>query len=311
MFTKKLLLDMDTGVDDALAIAYAVGCGAEIAGITCGFGNVETAEAVRNTLDLLSLLGRPEVPVFAGDAGPDGQPFRVSEACRKIHGENGIGNVSLPHHGKPSPLPAHRFILDAARKEGDALVIVCTGTLHNLARAILEDREAVAKAHSIVFMGGALTVEGNVTPYAEANIANDPEAAKIVLESGLPMTMVGLDVTLKHRLTRETAGRWADCGHVGGIFSEIAGYYIDNESDRGSCALHDPLAVAAAIEPGLLTTHPFAMTAITDGEAAGRTVARSYPEECRVRNVRAALESDPGFSGRLDQVLRGLFKALG
>ncbi len=105
MFTKKLLLDMDTGVDDALAIAYAVGCGAEIAGITCGFGNVETAEAVRNTLDLLSLLGRPEVPVFAGDAGPDGQPFRVSEACRKIHGENGIGNVSLPRHGEPSPSP--------------------------------------------------------------------------------------------------------------------------------------------------------------------------------------------------------------
>ena len=98
---------------------------------------------------------------------------------------------------------------------------------------------------------------------------------------------------------------------MGGIFSEIAGYYIDNESDRGSCALHDPLAVAAAIEPGLLVTHPFAMTAITDGEAAGRTVARSYPEECRVKNVRAALESDPGFSGRLDQVLRGLFKTLG
>ncbi len=311
MNKRKLLLDMDTGVDDALAIAYAVGAGAEIAGITCGFGNVETAEAVRNSLDLLALLGHPEVPVAAGDAGMDGVPFQVSDACRKIHGENGVGNVSLPHCGNPVPVPAHRFILDAARKEGDNLVIVCTGTLHNLARAIQEDRETVAKAHQIVFMGGALTVEGNVTPFAEANIANDPEAAKVVLESGLPMVMVGLDVTLKQRLTHETVDGWTACGKVGETFARIAGYYIDHESDRGSCALHDPLAVAAAIDPSLLTTHPFSMTAITEGPAAGRTVARSFPEDCKVQNVSVALEANPGFSAQLDRLLRQLFTELG
>ena len=311
MFMRKLLLDMDTGVDDALAIAYAIGCGAEIAGITCGFGNVETAEAVRNTLDLLSLLGRPEVPVFAGGAGPGGKPFARIGRLPENPWEERHRERLPPPPWRPFPYPRPPVYPRRRPEEGDDLVIVCTGTLHNLARAILEDREAVAKAHSIVFMGGALTVEGNVSPYAEANIANDPEAAKIVLESGLPVTMVGLDVTLKHRLTRETAGRWAGCGQAGRAFSEIAGYYIDHESDRGSCALHDPLAVAAAIDPGLLATHPFAMTAITDGEAAGRTVARSYPEECRVKNVRAALESDPGFSERMDRVLQGLFQSLG
>ena len=310
METKKLLLDMDTGVDDALAIAYAVGCGAEIVGVTCGFGNVETHEAVRNTLDLLALLGRPEVPVFAGDAGPGGQPFQVSEACRKIHGQNGIGNVSLPHRGEPSPIPAHRFILEQCEKEGAALTLVCTGTLHNLARAVRESRETVAKAGGIVLMGGALTVEGNVTPYAEANIANDPEAAKYVFESGLPLTMVGLDVTLKQRLTHETVRGWAARGEAGKAYAALAGYYIDHESDRGSCALHDPLAAAAAIEPGLLDTHPFAMTVLTEGEGRGRTVARSFPEECGVRNVSAALEADPGFAEKLDRVLQGLFARL-
>ncbi len=297
MMTRKLLLDMDTGIDDAMAITYALADGsADLIGVTCCFGNVTNQTAVRNTLDLLSLMGHPDIPVFCGAEHPlNEDSFEVSEGCLRIHGQNGLGNVTLPHAGKPSDIPAPDFILKAAQEYGPDLILVATGAMTNLAAALRKDPETFSKIGKIVFMGGALTVEGNVTPYAEANIAVDPLAAKEVLESGLPMTMVGLDVTHKNLLTRKDAGRWECHGKAGKALFDIVAHYIDNELEQKSCSLHDPLAVAAALDETLIETHPFAMTVITEGEAAGRTVARSFADQCRNKNVSVALETSPRF----------------
>ena len=310
MNTRKLLLDMDTGIDDAMAITYALADGsADLIGVTCCFGNVTNQTAVRNTLDLLSLMGRPDIPVFYGAEYPlNGDSFQVSDACIRIHGANGLGNVSIPHAGTPSDIPAADFILKAAEEYGENLILVATGALTNLAQALRKDRETFAKIGKIVFMGGALTVEGNVTPYAEANIAVDPEAAKEVLESGIPMTMVGLDVTHKNLLTREEARRWEGHGKAGKALFDIVAHYIDNELEQKSCSLHDPLAVAAALDGTMIETHPFAMTVITEGEAAGRTVAQPFASLCENKNVSVALETSPRFVPEFVGKLENFFK---
>lgn len=297
MNTRKLLLDMDTGIDDAMAITYALADGsADLIGVTCCFGNVTNQTAVRNTLDLLSIMGRPDIPVFYGAEHPlDKDSFRVSDACIRIHGANGLGNVSVPHSGEPADISAPDFILDAAGKYGENLILVATGALTNLAAALRKDKETFAKIGKIVFMGGALTVEGNVTPYAEANIAVDPLAAKEVLESGIPMTMIGLDVTHKNLLTRTEAARWRSHGSAGKALYEIVAHYIDNELEQKSCSLHDPLAVAAALDETMVETHPFAMTVVTEGEAAGRTIACPFADQCENKNVSVALETSPRF----------------
>ncbi len=308
---KKLILDMDTGIDDAMAIAYALGSQkAELVGVTCSFGNVTNETAVRNTLDLLALFGRPDIPVCRGAGRPVGaDSFAVSEGCLKIHGANGIGGVALPHCGEPQKTMAADFILEAAEKYGSDLILVPTGALTNLAAAIEKDIDTVRKIGRIVFMGGALTVAGNVSPYAEANIWNDPQAAKIVLESGIPMTMVGLDVTLKILLPRKTAENWAQFGAAGKVLSDMVCYYIDHELGGAYSALHDPLAVGIALDPSLVETYPFAMTVLTEGEAAGRTLARSFPHQCQNPSVQVALSADPRFLQTFNHTLVTLFKS--
>lgn len=303
---KKLLLDMDTGIDDAMAIAYALGSGkAELIGVTCSFGNVTNETAVRNTLDVLSLLGAPDVPVCRGADKPIGaDSFSVSKGCLKVHGENGLGGALLPHCGTPYDQNAADFILQAAKKYGKDLILVPTGTLTNLAAAIQKNIDTVRKIGRIVFMGGALTVAGNVTPYAEANIWNDPIAAKIVLESGIPMTMVGLDVTLKALLPRAIVESWAKMGTAGKALSEMVCYYMDHELGGNSCPLHDPLAVGIALDETLAETYPFAMTVITEGEAAGRTLAQSSPQRCENPSVQVALSASPLFVDHFCQAIR-------
>jgi len=313
MDKKKLLLDMDAGIDDAMAIAY--GCASDevdLIGVTTAFGNVSNDTAVRNALDLLALFGRSDVPVFPGCDRPIGSdaPYAPSDVVVKIHGENGIGNVDLPHDALPSDIHSVDFILSAAEKYGKDLILVPTGALTNLAKAIERDIDTVKKIGKIVFMGGALTVEGNVSPYAEANMRSDPEAAKIVLESGINLTMVGLDVTLKALLQKEDVIDMAAVSPAGRALSEMICYYIDNEIDAVSCALHDPLAVAIALHPQLAFTHPFALTCITEGEAIGRTVARSFPADCKNPSVSVALAADPDFDRHLIDALTRMLQKL-
>lgn len=301
--TRKLVLDLDTGIDDALALAYALASDeVELIGVTCTYGNVTVAQSVRNTLAILQLFGRTDIPVYAG---PEKPGFEVQEISAFIHGENGIGGVEIPDAAREAEeLGAVEFLVGAVHEYGDDLVIVPTGPSTTIAAAVESSNFFRERAH-IVMMGGALTVPGNVTPWAEANIAQDPQATDTVFRMLRDVTMVGLDVTLKTLLTAEETAQWAALGTAGGNFlAAVADYYIGayktTSPHLGGCGLHDPLAVAVAIDPGLVDTFGINMKVDTEGPTRGRTIG----DEARVndpdKHAAVALRVDTdGFLERL------------
>lgn len=273
--TRKLILDVDTGIDDALAIAYAVASPElDLIGVTCTYGNVEVDQAVRNSLAILELFGRQDVPVYAG---PQRDGFEVMEISQFIHGVNGIGETKLYDAARAlEPQSAVDFMVQSVHRHGDDLVIVPVGPLTTVAAAAQADEHFASRAH-IVCMGGALTVPGNVTPCAEANINQDPEAADFVFRQCEDVTMIGLDVTLQTLLTTVETKQWEELGTDGGDFlAEATNYYIKayetTAPHLGGCGLHDPLAVAVAADPTLVDTLAINLKVDTEGPSRGRTI---------------------------------------
>ncbi|WP_297586449.1 nucleoside hydrolase [uncultured Corynebacterium sp.] len=277
--SRKLILDLDTGIDDALALAYALGSeDAELIGVTCTYGNVTVEQSVRNTLALLELFGRTDVPVFAGPGHARAKDsFTVQEISAFIHGTNGIGEVEIPDAARGvEETSAVDFLIDSVEAYGDDLVIVPTGPSTTIAAAIEASNVFRDNAH-IVMMGGALTVPGNVNAWTEANINQDPEATDLMFRSLRDVTMIGLDVTLQTLLTRTETAQWEKLGTRGGDFLAAAtNYYIDayktTSPHLGGCGLHDPLAVAVALDPSLVDTRGINMKVDTEGPTRGRTI---------------------------------------
>lgn len=272
----KAILDLDTGIDDALALAYAIAHpDLDLIGVTCTYGNVTVPLAVRNTLALLELLGQDDIPVFAGPS-PDG--FRPSEISSFIHGHNGVGEVLLPPATtQAQSQPAADFLIEALHEHGDDLVIIPTGPSTTIAAAMQQDPSFATAAH-LVMMGGALTVPGNVTPWSEANISQDPEATDYLFRHTSDTTMVGLDVTLRTLLTTAESARWRATGtHVGRIFADMVDYYIrayaTTSPHLGGCGLHDPLAAAVAADATLVDVLSINLKTDTTGPTRGRTIA--------------------------------------
>ena len=276
----KLILDLDTGVDDALAIAYALGSPeVELIGITGTYGNVLLEQGVRNALAITELLGHPEVKVYKGiphSEATDG--FEVLEISKFIHGNNGIGDVDIPDSTREAETePAVDFIIDAVKTYGKDLVYVPTGPMTNIAAAIRKAPEIKDKIGKIVLMGGALTVCGNVNCCVEANISQDPDAADYLFRSGAPATMVGLDVTLQTLLTYKETQQWRDLNTKAGDFlADMTDFYIKayetTSPHLGGCGLHDPLAVGVAVDPTLVTTLPINLQVDVEGPTRGRTI---------------------------------------
>ncbi|MGL4695523.1 nucleoside hydrolase [Enterococcus larvae] len=276
----KMILDLDTGIDDALAVAYALGHEEiELLGITTSFGNVTVDKAVKNSIDILDLFGQNDIPVFKGSDFPWGMDsYAPSENIQHIHGENGLGNIDLGVSSRrESSISAVDFMTQAAHEYGNLLTVVTTGPLTNLAEAIKKDRTAIEKIGKIVVMGGALTVPGNVTSFAEANIFNDAHAAKFVLESDIPLVIVGLDITLKMMLTGKDIQTWQSLStKAAQAVTAFTTYYYQNEYDHSEFggALHDPLAVEVAVNPEIVTDYlPINLTVETKGASTGRTIA--------------------------------------
>lgn len=278
MTKRKLILDLDTGIDDALALAYALGSpDCELIGITATYGNVLVADGAQNDLALLELFGHPEIPVYLGRSHAlAANDFEVSEISAFIHGKNGVGEAQLPAPRGAVAGDAVEFLVESVAKYGDDLVIVPTGAMTNIAAAIQQGPEFAQNAH-IVFMGGALTVPGNVNAWAEANIAQDPEAAHIMLQEAADTTMIGLDVTLRTLLTKEhTKQWWQQHTPAGDFLATATDYYIKayetTSPHLGGCGLHDPLAVAVALDPSLVQTIGLNMKVDTQGPTRGRTI---------------------------------------
>lgn len=278
--THKMILDLDTGIDDALAIAYALGSPeVELIGITSEYGNVLTERSVVNSQQILHLLGHPEIPVYLGAGhSTTTNDFSVLPISAEIHGQDGVGEIHLTQpHADAASQSAVDFILAACQQYGADLSIVATGPMTNLALAIQKDLPTLQKVGQIVIMGGALTVCGNVSPYAEANISQDPEAADLLFKSGLPVTMVGLDVTLRTLFTKTDTQEWRELAtDAAKAYADMVDYYIKayevTSPHLHGCALHDPLAVAVAIDPSLVTTFPLNLKTEVEGPSRGRTI---------------------------------------
>ena len=273
------VLDVDTGIDDALALLLAARSPElELLGVSCVAGNVNLDQVVRNTLGVLAVAGRADVPVAPGAARP---LLRRLTTATFFHGEDGIGGVPLPPLSvAPAGESAALMLCRLARRYEGQLNLVAVGPLTNVALASRLDPAFPSRLRRLVVMGGAAGVAGNVTPAAEANFFNDPEAAAAVFESGARLTMVGLDVTLRaifearryHLLAEHVPAR----GDAVARFAyAILERYLAADLAAGleGSPLHDPLAVAALVRPELLGCRAVRVDIETQGRfTAGQSV---------------------------------------
>lgn len=298
----KLILDLDTGIDDTLALLYALASpDAELIGIAGTFGNVSVETGVANDLALLELFGRPDIPVFAGIDHPSwADSFSVMPESRRFHGRNGTGDVEIPARARAQAQTqsAVDFIVDAVRAMSpEDLIVIPTGASTNIAAALEAAPDTVGRAR-IVMMGGSLTQPGNVTPFAEANIMQDPEASSKLFAAGAQITMIGLDVTTQVKLSREQAEAYRATGTATGTFlSDMLAYYIDVTEEAHptgvpGCNLHDPLAVAAALDPSLIDTFSCDIMVETEGAGRGRTIGDPARVTCPSGRTQVALAVD-------------------
>jgi inosine-uridine nucleoside N-ribohydrolase len=256
-------IDCDPGHDDAMAILLALGSPeVELVGVTTVAGNQTLGKTTRNALVTLEMGGRGDIPVAAGADAPLRRELRTAA---HVHGETGLDGPVLP---EPA---AHAVDSDPGEWLQPGVVLVATAPLTNVARWI----ERGIRPERIVWMGGSIS-EGNVTPAAEFNAFVDPEAAAIVFASGIPITMVGLDVTHKALFTRAHAERLRGAGRAGRFVAELSDFFQRfHETSYGFAGspIHDAVAVAHVIDPTLMPTRHVNVAVETDSELCdGRTV---------------------------------------
>jgi purine nucleosidase len=273
MTAKKLLLDCDPGLDDALALLLAHGDpGLELVAVTTVGGNVVLENTTRNALELREYLGFPGVPVAAGAAGP---LVREAKNAAQVHGVGGLGDVILPAATLPlESAGAVDLIIETLRAAPGEIHLVATGPMTNVALALRKEPRVAQWAASFVIMGGSFT-RGNTTPAAEFNIYADPEAAAEVFAAGWQVVMVGLDLTLQALVTDAIRERMLALGPLGReLVVPLATFWNDpQDPDWGGQAVHDVCAVAYLARPELFTTVPARVEVETAGEwTAGMTV---------------------------------------
>jgi inosine-uridine nucleoside N-ribohydrolase len=274
----RVIIDTDPGVDDALALLLAMrSAELKIEGITPVAGNVPLELTLPNALRMVEIAGRADIPVAVGAKSP---LMRRLVTAAQVHGENGLGGAVFPEPTtKPIAEPAAEFIRRIVRKYPSEVTLLTIGPLTNIATALNGDPELAVMVRSLVMMGGSLS-GGNITPAAEFNIYVDPEAARIVFQSGIPITMVGLDVTRRTSLTDDHVRvLQAAQNPVSQAAAKIARNAIDHTRAQGFLVgpnMHDSLAVAAFLDPLILRWKEYYVDVETAGElTAGETVAYS------------------------------------
>lgn len=274
----RILIDTDPGVDDALAIFLAIRSPElKIEGITAVSGNVPLAFTLPNALRLVEIAGRPDIPVAGGAAVP---LLRRLVTAAYVHGNNGLGGVEFPEAKiKPVAEGATELIRRVVRANPGEITIVAVGPLTNIATALKVDPAIAPMIKAFALMGGSLS-GGNITPAAEFNFYVDPEAARIVFDSGVPITMVGLDVTHKV-LLHESQVRMLEAAQnpvaqaAGKIMRATLGR-IAPTKDETVVAMHDPLTVASLIDPTVVVLQDYYVQIETMGEmTAGQSVGYS------------------------------------
>ena len=282
------LIDVDTGIDDALALIVAsyLSDSLEICSVTTVAGNVGIDDATENTRAVLGLLGRGDMLIAKGAAGPIAHDWTTSA---QVHGERGLGALDRPEllaGPALSEFSAVELILQQARLHSGELLIVATGPLTNLALALRAYPELREHVDSVVVMGGAFERGGNVTPFAEYNFYVDPLAADIVMTSGLDVTLIPLDITHQVLVSQGRLESWRARLNLAGrpavaAFSlDILDFYIAayGAAGKGAAAMHDPVAVIAAARPDLFAFRESPVRVEARDEARrGQSVRTSEP----------------------------------
>jgi purine nucleosidase len=247
---RPLLLDVDTGVDDAIAIALASRLTEhELLAVCTVAGNVPVEDATRNTLDVLNWLA-VDVPVYRGNSLPLSRPLHTA---REHHGATGLGSWAIPRSARAIELEtAPAAIIRLAREHAGEITFVFTGPLTNLAVALSLEPRLVEWVPRLVMMGGAFYARGNVTPHAEFNVYADPEAAARVAQAGMRATWVGLDVTHQTLLRRADWDALADATAPAPVLVREVLRRSFEELGRPAFPMHDPLAVAVAEDAALV-----------------------------------------------------------
>lgn len=278
--TRPVLLDCDPGIDDMIAILTAVASPeVELVGVTTVGGNVGIDTTTRNALNVLALAGRADIPVARGAARP--YLRSLDNRAASVHGDNGLGGITLPASGTgPVEATALELIVETVRAATEPVTLVATGPLTNVAHLFAVHPDVASRLARLVVMGGSIGA-GNRTPAAEFNIWADPEAAyRVLTEPGLPRpvptTLVGLDVTYRTAYREDDLRRLRSAGTVATLCADALEYYLSayrRDNGMDAVPLHDPLAMAEAIRPGLVTVEPaYVEVDTTTGPSRGNTL---------------------------------------
>lgn len=275
-----VVIDCDTGVDDALALLFAVRHpGLDLRAVTCVAGNTDVDGVVRNTLTVLELAGAPDIPVARGAARPLIEPAR---SARHVHGEDGMGDIGLP---APTRAPADVDAVTLLRREILAsprpVTLIPTAPLTNIALLLRTHPEVTRNIERIVFMGGAVAT-GNATPVAEFNVWHDPEAAAIALTAGVPITMYGLDVFQRVVIPGADVRRLRASTELG---TRLAGDLLSHRpatpdvgADSEAGGIGDAGAVCTVVDPAGITTRLLPVeVSLAPGPTRGQTIVDRRP----------------------------------
>jgi pyrimidine-specific ribonucleoside hydrolase len=299
---RPILLDVDTGTDDALAILYAVRHPSlEVLGISCVTGNSSVEQVVTNTLKVLDAADAPYIPVSRGATHPLVEPGRPLGSA--FHGEDGLGGVMLPDPARsPSGLTAVEMLHRQITASPDPVTLVGLAPQTNLAMLLTLYPEVIANLDRIVFMGGSASA-GNVTAVAEFNVWQDPEAASCVIESPVPATMYGLDVFTRVAVNQAVADRFCNAAHTG---TRLAGELLNRRAARSDRPgkdyvglIGDAGALVYLTNPELFSARTLPVRVNLSGIGRGQTIVDQRP----VVEDEATWASDPW--PRIDVVLDG------
>ncbi len=305
--TRKVLIDCDPGIDDAVALCIALfDPRLDVLGITATAGNVDAHQATRNVQTVIEHLDPPRWP-RVGAATVNGHVPMVD--ARHIHGEDGLGNSGLVVSELHHPRPADKVIADVLRDAPNEVTIIALGPLTNIARAIQRDPELTTLLDRIIMVGGSSLGVGNITAAAEFNMYCDPEAARTVFRSRTTKTLIPLEVTSRISMTFDFVNQLPHVAtRAGALMRKIIPFLFRTHHEElglEGIHLHDVLGVLAAVQPELFETEELAGDVETSGELTrGATVFDRRPRRDWRNNMEVALEVDE--SAIVDCILRGL-----
>lgn len=287
----KLIIDTDPGVDDALAIALVHAMPQfELIALTAIFGNTFVEQSSRNARYLLDLLGASGVLVAEGAKLPYGADSYEPSAW--VHGKEGYGDIAeIPQIGQNTPETAAELLVKLTAASPGEITVCAIGPLTNIADALRLDPAFKTNVRELVIMGGAFERPGNITPFAEANIYHDANAAEDAFASGMPIRMVGLDATMKTLLTLDDFAEMAkNSPKAGGFVDRISQFYLQFYRSVGvtnGCPMHDSTAVLACAFPEKFTWTQSGVAVIQSGEDIGNTVPADRAETLVATDVEA------------------------